>query len=110
MKLRTTKKEIKQNSGKIIKIGYCNAQTLLGYESAFAYTAGSNGWGADYYDIDGVIISTGYDPIGDEFNHEILRKYEQQADKIRQNYRLKYETKVKKITALLKLFLKELQS
>ena len=77
-KIKTTKRSMKENYY-IIGIGYCQAQALLNYRDPVAYSAGSNGWQCDYYDIDGVIISTGYDYINNKntsYNYETLKEYE----------------------------------
>ena len=63
MKFKTTKKEMKENYDQILGIGYCNAQHLLKFENPIAYSTRSEGWACDYYDIDGILISTGYAPM-----------------------------------------------
>ena len=63
VKLRATKREMREGYDKVLRIGYCNAQNLLWGEEPFAYSAGRYGWCCDYYDIHGVLISTGYSPI-----------------------------------------------
>lgn len=105
MKLKTTKKQIKENSRKIISIGYCAAQTLLKYSEPFAYSAGVYGWACDYYNIDGVIISTGYAPIGEQVDYSLITEYDQKAHKIvYDNYDVDYETKKKQVSELLSEF------
>lgn len=77
-KIKATKAEMRQNY-QIVSIGYCDAQHLLNYKHPFAYTCGINGWGADYYDIEGVLISTGYDPIASKrvkCDYEVVKKFE----------------------------------
>lgn len=63
MKYKTTKKAMRESYSHIIGIGYCNAQHLLNWETPFAYSAGESGWSCDYYEVDGVLISTGYQHI-----------------------------------------------
>lgn len=82
MKIKTTKKEIKNKSNRILKVDYCAAQHLLNYEEPFAYSSGDCGWACDYYDIDGVIISTGRSPIGERVGCRLLKKYEIKARNI----------------------------
>lgn len=82
MKLKATKKEIKEGYYKIIGVGYCEAQHLLNYRSPFAYSAGYYGWSCDYYDVDGVCISTGYNYIDNKHtkaDYELIRKYDDLA-------------------------------
>lgn len=80
-KIKATKKEMRQNY-RILSIGYCDAQYLLNYKSPVAYSTRAEGWACDYYDVDGVIISTGYDPLNDKnakCNYKVLREYEKKA-------------------------------
>lgn len=76
MKLKTTKKEIRQGYSKIIRVGYCDLQHLLTYRSPFAYSTRVEGWACDYYDVNGVCISTGYSPIGQKVDYDIIKKYD----------------------------------
>lgn len=106
MKFRTTQKEIKNGYYNIISIPYCDAQFLLKGNEPIAYTAGVYGWNADIYSHGGVAIVTGYRPFGKSCNRDILRKYEQKARKIYENYNIKkYDTKIKKINKLLDEFI-----
>ena len=86
MKLKVTKKDIKESNNKILKIGYCQAQNLLNCENAFSYSSGVYGWSCDYYNIDGVIISTGYTPIGQEVSYNLIKKYDNKALKLQDLY------------------------
>lgn len=85
MKLKTTKKDIKNHYNTILKVGYCNIQTLLKGQDAFAYSCGVYGWSCDYYDIDGVCISTGYNPIGEQVDFDLCRQFEQKAKEVKYN-------------------------
>ena len=105
MKLKTTKKAIRENSNNIIRLGYCEIQSLLNCQNPFAYSAGVYGWRCDYYEIDGVIISTGYSPIGKHVDYKTVKKYEKQAEKINCNYDLRWDTKKKKLNNLLHKFI-----
>ena len=106
IKLKASKKDIKSQSSKILKLHYCKAQTLLRYETPFAYSSGQNGWACDYYDIDGIIISTGYSPIGKDVDYSLCNEYEEKARKIvYNNYNESYESKKNKVTSLLSEFL-----
>lgn len=90
MKLFTTKKQIKQNYDNIISISYCDAQHLLNYITPFAYSASSNSWSCDYYDIiNGVIISTGYSPIGKRAEYKLTKLYDNAAKNKTPDERLK---------------------
>lgn len=84
MKLRATRKEMSQYH-RIVQIGYCDAQYLLKYRSPFAYSAGVYGWNGDYYDVDGVLIATGYRSLPDSKNtkcdYKLVREYEARAER-----------------------------
>lgn len=106
MKFKTTKKAIMANYGNIIKVGYCNLQNLLKYESPVAYTAGVYGWNADIYDFGGVAIVTGYRPFGNICpNWEITDKYEKEAKDIYNTY--KYDDRIGALKVLQKKFIAE---
>lgn len=105
MKLKATYKEIKQSNSKIIRLGYCEVQTLLRYHEPFAYSCGVYGWNCDYYQIDNTIICTGYRPIGNlSIKYDDIREYEKKAEKIVYTAffsGLSYEDQVKQVNDLL---------
>lgn len=105
MKLKTTKTQIKNNFTNIISIGYCDIQYLTYYKSPFAYSSGACGWSCDYYDIDNICLSTGYNPIGKNVSYELIRKYELKAQKIINDFNIKHDIKVKKVNKLLSEFI-----
>ena len=107
MKFKVTRKEMKENYDAIISVGYCKAQNLLRYQDPIAYSAGVNGWACDYYDVGGVLISTGYAPIGESPDYDVLRKYESQAEKIGYDYNLSYGERRRQINNLLNEFTAE---
>ena len=109
MKLQTTNKQIKANFYKIVKIGYCDAQYLLAYKKPFAYTSGVYGWNADFYEVGNVCISTGYRPIGENVEYELLKKLEREAQVIYLEYTLSNETREKMIDELLNKLIKKIQ-
>lgn len=109
MKIKVSKKEIKDNFNNIITIGYCDAWYLLAYKDADFYSCGVYGWSCDYYKINyNTIISTGYAPIDSIRNYELTRKYNEKARKIYNNYDLKYEQKKKRIDNLLNKYIIEI--
>jgi len=113
MKFKVSKKEMKRNYNDIISIGYCNAYWLLKYKEPIAYSTRAEGWACDYYDIDGVLISTGYAPLASKnthSNYDILHRYNEQAEKIACDYTLSHEEKATQINALLKEYIKEVAS
>jgi len=112
VKLRVTKKEIRENY-RIVGIGYCGAQYLLKHQEPFGYSSGVYGWACDYYEVDGVIISSGYDYIHNKnvkCDYEMIKKYDNKASEIDSNYDLPYEERKKAINDLLHEFIKECKS
>jgi hypothetical protein len=108
MKLKATYKSIRESNQKILRLGYCEAQTLLRYKDAFAYSCGTYGWNCDYYDINGVIVSTGYRPIGDySIAYKTLKEYEDKAEAIAYNNAFDYETQKEIVNGLLEDMVKE---
>lgn len=109
MKYKATQKELKNGYYHIIGISYCNAQHLLEFENPTSYCAGSDGWHCDNYDVNGVLISTGYGYISNKntsHNYEVLRSYELRAEEIRYNHTLKWEEQREQIKQLLNEFVK----
>lgn len=108
MKLKATKKVIRENYNRIIRVGYCDAHYLLQYQEPFSYCSGVNGWHCDNYDVDNVCISTGYTPIGSRntaFNYSALKEYEKAAREIVCDYTMPFEQKKKLVNNLLKDFI-----
>ena len=106
MKLKTTKQFIKQHSAKIFACGYCDLQYLFGNLDPFAYSAGVYGWACDYYDLGGgVILSTGYSPIGERVDYKTLREYEKKAEKIANDYDMPHEQRTLRIKHLREKFI-----
>jgi hypothetical protein len=101
MKLKTTKNQVKNNFNTILSIGYCDIQYLTYYKRPFAYSCGVYGWSCDYYEIENVCLSTGYSPIGQNVDYNLMRKYEAKAQKIVTDYNVNYDIKVKKVNKIL---------
>jgi len=107
MTIHTTRKELARNYGTNgLAVGYCDAYALLKYTNKIACTSGIYGWNFDAYDIDGVLICTGYrGMIGKQPKH--LAKYEKKARAIVDNWDLKWEQKEKKVAKLLRAWIKK---
>lgn len=104
MKLKATKTEIKRNFVNVISIGPCDIQYLTYYKSPFAYSSGINGWSCDYYESHNVCLSTGYSPIGENVDYNLLREYEKKAHAIIKDYNIDYKLKEEKVNNLLAEF------
>lgn len=93
-KIKSSKKDVKEASYRILSVGYCEAQYLLRGENPVCYCCGSYGWYCDNYDMQkygyNLTISTGYSPINDQNisketlknKYNIIKKYEEKARKI----------------------------
>ena len=108
MKIKTTKKQIKDYYNKIYSIGYCHAQYLLQGVSPFAYSSGAYGWSCDYFEIENICISTGYSPIGEYVNYDLVKKYDNKAKNILNDYSIDYQKRKNKVNKLLLKFINEL--
>lgn len=108
MKYRTTKKEIRNCGSSVYKVGYCRLQHLLHFNEPFAYSDGVYGWSCDYYKIDGVIISTGYSPIGKSIDYSLCEEYDKKARAIIGNYGLTYDQQKTEVKALLDEFVQRI--
>ena len=62
-KYKTTDKEQRENNAIILGFGYCEIQNITRFLNPRAYTAGVYGWRADFYEMEGYTISTGYSPL-----------------------------------------------
>ena len=100
MKFKTTSKYIKENSYKLLSVGYCDMQSLLNYKEPIAYTAGVYGWNYDAYKIGDYTICTGYRCMPSNIrmadNWQLIDAYEQNAKKIIYSA-IPYEAKIKTV-------------
>lgn len=112
MKFRTTNKQIKNNYGYIVRVGYCDLQDLLTGCDAFAYTCGVYGWNADFFDLDGVCICTGYRSlIGERLPDDIIKKYQKKAKAIKERYNFtEYKKEFAALERLRQKFVDEIKS
>ena len=109
MKIRTTQKYIKNNYKNIIEVGYSDLAHLLRYEEPLYNTSGAYGWDADIYQINyNTVIVTGYRPFGNISNYDLVRKYEEKARKIDDDYNMEYNKKTQKLERLLQKFIDEI--
>lgn len=108
MKYHTTKKEIKNNYNRILGIGYCQAHHLLKWINPVSYCSGVYGWSCDNYDIDGVMISTGYNYIGSvnmQCDYDKLKAWDKMAaelqDKLKRDHTKSWQDKKDEMQRLL---------
>lgn len=81
MKYKTTRRALKNYYDSALAVGYCDAHYLLSWTQASSYTCGVYGWNFDAYDVNGVLITTGYrNLIGQQ--SKFVSEYEEKAKKI----------------------------
>jgi len=83
---------------------------LLHYKNPFAYSRRVEGWACDYYDVDGVLISTGYSPLNEKNmrrDNVLLCDYNQQAKLIRLDNDLSFTEKISLIDELLDSYIQQ---
>jgi len=89
-KFKTTTKFLRQNYDTILSVGYCDMSHLLRYTSPIAYNCGVYGWNYDAYEVDNILICTGYRgmPACRNINNdfELIRDYEKKAQAIVENW------------------------
>ena len=111
VKLKATKKEMREHYWYILSVGYCEMQSLLNEQRPFAYSARAEGWACDYYKVDDILLSTGYAPLNNKnmkCDYSLIREYEHKALKIDELCLPREERKEKK-EALLKEMLNSLK-
>lgn len=108
MKNKITQKFIMNNYKNVIRVGYCDLQYLLNFETLKYYTSGAYGWNADIYQIDNdTVIVTGYRPFGNIRNkYNINKFYNTKASEVLAS-NITYEEKREKIKILLENYIKE---
>lgn len=109
MKTETKKKKMKDDNEFIIGIGYCKAQHMLKFQEPFAYSARPEGWGCDYYRINDVLISTGYDFIENKnacFSPDALKEYDDKAQNILSDDSLTWNEREKMVNVILTRFVR----
>ncbi|MAH44723.1 hypothetical protein CMI37_02790 [Candidatus Pacearchaeota archaeon] len=107
MKLRTTRKAIGVNHYRVIGAGYCELQHLLKFREAMAYSSGIYGWNCDYYNIDGVVIATGYRGVWSQNTHaseKLIRDYDDKAHMVLNDYYTSGSSRWERLDQLLSEF------
>ena len=108
MKFKATRRNMQNNYHYIISASYCSLQFLLKYRDPIAHSAGNTGWTCDYYDVNGVLISTGYAPINAKntnCNYDLKREYDNKAREIICS-NLDWQEKENQVNSLLEEFVK----
>lgn len=111
IKLKATKKEMKEHYFHILSVGYCSMQSLLNEQRPLAYSAGTKGWACDYYEVECVLISTGYAPLPSRNmteDYSVIEEYENKSLKI-DEISLPYIERREKKAVLLKELIEKLK-
>lgn len=103
MKFKTTKRNIMNNYFNVYSVGYCDLDRLLQYREPIAYTCGVYGWNADVYEIDGIVIVTGYRPFGKVIKYDLVKEYKQKANELKNGFN--YEESKNNMEKLLNEFI-----
>ena len=112
MKYKVTKKQVNADYDQILKVGYCDLQYLLRFSEPVAYSTRSEGWACDYYEVYGLLMSTGYAPIASKnvnCDYNLIRSYNEKAREIYHKYSFKYEEQKEEIDKLLKEFIRKVK-
>lgn len=110
-KLKASKKDMRDHYY-ILGVGYCSLQYLLKYEDPLAYSVGVYGWACDYYDIEGVIISTGYQPLSSKNtvkDYNLIKEYDDKARELVNDCTYNYNTRKRLVTELLSEFISKVK-
>lgn len=113
IKLKVSKKSIKEDALYVIGVNYCKIQYMLYYDNALFYSVGQYGWSSDHYVIktdlhDNVIVSTGYNYIKNKnvsYNIDDLQAYEDKARSIINDYTILYGDRKNIVNDLLNDFI-----
>lgn len=111
-KTKLTKKSLNAEYRNILGTGYCNLQYLLKFQEPFAYSARAEGWACDYYEVDDVLISTGYSPLKSKrvrSCYELEHEYNEIAKEIIENNEIGWEEKEEKVNKLLHNFVERIR-
>lgn len=87
IKLKVSKKEIRNSFQNVLYCRYCELADLLSYRNANYYNANCYGWRNDIYLINNnTVIVTGYEPFGNiKIPKDIAKKYNNIAHRIKKN-------------------------
>lgn len=107
MKTKVTRKDVYSRHTRVIRIGYCDASYLLYYEDAWAYNSGTYGWNYDVYSVGSVALCTGYRPIGERVNFDLLTEYDNKARWIVADGAIPHDEAEVKVKELLYKFIEE---
>jgi hypothetical protein len=110
-KIKVSKRAMRDNYY-ILGVAYNKVQHLLEGIDPVAYSASVDGWQCDYYDVEGVVISTGYSPLKSKnikASYEMIKDYDDKARLIYLNTS-NYEQRVNAIKTLRHEFINKVKN
>jgi len=110
MAYETTAKAIRNRGGVIVNVGNGGAQTLLHNHDRRAWNSGVYGWNFDVYEVYGITICTGYRNIPGRCFFDLLKEYEDAAQKVIRDFDIPYEERVERVENLLVSFCEVVKS
>lgn len=106
-KIKLTKSILNTDYWNILGTGYCNLQYLLKFQEPFAYSTRAEGWACDYYNVNNLLISTGYAPMKSKrvkSSWELEHEYDEAARKIIEDSSMSWKQKAAEVNRLLEEF------
>lgn len=101
MKVKVTKKSIKDNFRNVYVMDETKANTIFYGQSPAYYTSGVYGWNCDVYIIDSdTVVTTGYRPFGERLPEAIEKDMLKKATRVREANRFNYTETARKIASI----------
>ena len=101
MKVKVSKKSIKENFRNVYQLSITKAYTIFRGQSPAYYTAGIYGWNCDVYIInEDTAVTVGYRPFGDCLPEAIEKDMLKKAKRVRDSNKYNYTETARKISAI----------
>lgn len=101
MKVKVSRKSIKDNFRKVYCLDMSKANTIFYGQSPVYYTAGIYGWNCDVYIIDNdTAVTVGYRPFGDYLPEAVEKDMVKKAERVRESSKYNYAETTRKISAI----------
>jgi len=101
-KVQVTAKQVRNGlfGNNIIRLGYCEAQSLFRGIEPKAYTCGVYGWNFDVYQVGEKVFCTGYRGMVGRKANTNVREYEQRAEEICNEFRFNWNEQQERLNKL----------
>ena len=101
MKIKVTKKSIKDNFMHVYIMDETKAQAIFYGQSPAYYTSGIYGWNCDVYIVDyNTVVTVGYRPFGERLPEAIEKDMFKKAERVKESRKYNYSETTRKITAI----------